>query len=146
MVTNLLYSLKIWLTSVTIAPVFYIMIPFFRHFSDPWSFDSIGETYFLLLFYELLFSFITWFLFFVFIILASGFISNEMAARWTICIAGVLMVAATFILTILPVDFLNPGNDFTQLMLLNCLCIGLGSWIYKLKLYKHPEPDTQINP
>ncbi|MEP6610225.1 MAG: hypothetical protein ABJA76_00010 [Mucilaginibacter sp.] len=145
MTTNLLYSLKIWLTSVLLAPIFYLIIMDIKKFAGTQQVGPIGEMYFLLTIFGLLFSFVTWFIFFILIMLISSYAPNEITARLIICVTGIVLVLATFMLTIFNHRLTNDG-DFIYLVAANCICIGAGSWIYKLKLYKHPEPDAQINP
>ena len=139
MVTNLLYSLKVWLTSVMIAPVFHLVIMGIKHSDGTEQAGEICRTYIMLTIFELLFSFVTWFIFFIITILIGSYAKNEIAARAIICAIGVIMVPATFMLT-LPDYRLTIIGDFIYLIGGNCLCIAACSWIYKLKLYRHPEP------
>jgi hypothetical protein len=66
--------------------------------------------------------------------LAARFITNELTARLTICIAGIVLTVATFMLILLRDGLFNDNEGFAYLMLANCLCIGVGSWIYKFAL------------
>jgi len=143
MTTNLLYSLKIWLTSVLLAPIFYLTIMVLKDWGGTQHAGAAGEMYFLLIIFGFVFSFITWFIFFILIMLITSYAPNEITARWIICITGVIMVVVTFMLTIFKNGIANDG-DFIYLVATNCFCIGAGPWIYKLKIYKHPEPDAQL--
>jgi hypothetical protein len=115
----------------------------FKDFAGTQPAGPIGEMYFLLIIFGFLFSFLTWFIFFILIMLISRFAPNEMTARLIICVTGIVMVLATFMLTIFNHRLTNDG-DFIYLVAANCLCIGAGSWVYKFNLYKHPVPDAQI--
>ena len=143
MTTNLLYSLKIWLTSVLLAPIFYLIIMEFKKFGGTPNADSAVEMYFLLTIFGALFSLLTWFIFLILIMLISRYAPNEITARLIICVTGIVLVLATFMLTIFNYRLINDG-DFIYLVAANCICIGAGSWIYKFKLYEHPEPDAQL--
>ena len=143
MTTNLLYSLKVWLTSVLLAPIFYLIIMNLKDFGGTQQTGAVGETYFLLIIFGFVFSFVTWFIFFILIMLISSYAPNEITARLIICVTGIVLVLATFMLTIFNYRLINDG-DFIYLVAANCICIGAGSWIYKFKLYEHPVPDAQL--
>lgn len=143
MSTNFLYSLKVWLTSVLLAPIFYLIIMRVKDIGGTQHTGPVGEMYFLLIIFGFLFSFLTWLVFFISIMLITSYAQNEITARLMVCIIGVAMVLATFMLTIFNHKLTN-DDDFIYLVAANCLCIGAGSWIYKLKLYKHPEPGAGL--
>lgn len=143
MTTNLLYSLKIWLTSVLLAPILYLIIMNLKDLGGTQQTGAVGEMYFLLIIFGVAFSFVTWFIFFMLIMLISSYAPNEISARLIICVTGILLVLTTFMVTIFNYRLTNDG-DFIYLVAANCICIGAGSWIYKFKLYEHPEPDAQL--
>ncbi len=147
MVTNLLYSLKIWLTSVVIASLFYLIILNYASTEQPPASgyeEPDGFMYFLFVVFGLFFSFIIWFVFLLIIMLVSRFATNIKAAKCIICITGVVLTIAIFRATLFNNGFVSDGDNFISLMLANCFCIGFGSWIYKLTLLKPPETNTQL--
>lgn len=147
MVTNLLYSLKVWLTSVVVAPAFYLIILNSIHIQQPPGTEHDGWswfTYALCVVFGLLFSFIIWFVFLLIIMLVSRFATNIKTAKCIICITGVVLTIAIFRATLFNNGFVSDGDNFMYLMLANCFCIGFGSWIYKLTLLKPPETNTQL--
>ncbi|MDB5091529.1 MAG: hypothetical protein JWR09_5523 [Mucilaginibacter sp.] len=129
------YSLNVWLTSVVLSPVLYLIIQNYRETAAHHATD--GET--VILIYTLVtivgffFSIVTWLIFLSVIMLVGRFITNEFAARSTICIAGIVLTVATFMLTLLQSGLFNDNEGFVYLMLANCLCIGCGTWFYNLK-------------
>ncbi len=137
MVTNLLYSLKVWLTSVLLSPVLYIVLIVIKNFDVSLRLYSFGSTYILLVLFSFLFSFLTWFVFFLIIMVISNYACSETIARVIICITGMTMTAATFRLTIFQNGF-TISDIYIYLMFANCFCIGAGSWIYKFRLFTHP--------
>jgi len=144
MTTNLLYSLKVWLTSVVVAPVFYIIIDSYQTADIGQNIGSFGTMYTLLIFVGGVFSFLTWIIFFILTMLIGSCVPNEVIARSVICVIGIILVLATFRLTIFEHGFIV-NDDLIYLMLANCLCIGAGTWIYKFSVYKRSNTSTHLN-
>jgi hypothetical protein len=133
---SILYSLKVWLTSVGLAPVMYLIIDSWQrenYYSTFTGFinQQIGK-YIVCLIFGGIFSFLTW-LTFLFIIkgLIATFPSSQQL-KHLIAVAGILLTAFTFAL-VLPETF-NVHNEFFYLMLANCVCIAGGSYLYKLEI------------
>jgi hypothetical protein len=141
------YSLKIWLTSVMVAPLSFLMIEFIQEYpprQDIVELFSSGITvYAALMLFHLIFSAITWFVFTAVIGLVVLIPANTGLKTCIIFIAGVLLTAGTFFATILPINAyqLMQDKELIILMACNCLCIGGGVWFYKLKL---PQPDPIV--
>ena len=127
------YSLKVWLTSVVLAPVLLHLIMYYRGEVNS-LLEAFGESIVFSLF-ELFFSFITWLMFSVIIMVILVLEGKQTLKIWLIFIAGVLLTIGTFLATILsPQDLRGNSNPvFLILMLCNCACIGWGTWFYKLK-------------
>jgi|SRR6185437_2890256 len=126
------YSLKVWLTSVVLAPVLLHVIMYYRG-----EVNSLPEAFADSLVFSLFefFSFITWLVFSVVIMVILALAGKQTLKIWLIFIAGILLTAGTFLATILsPQDLCGNSNPmFLILMICNCACIGWGTWFYKLK-------------
>ena len=128
------YSLKVWLTSVTVAPVIFYSIDastnrYYPNFGNHLS----NEFPFLIICIILcgVFSFLTWVLF-LFII--KGLIAScpsPPLIKHLIAVTGVVLTAGTFA-SAMPEAF-NVHNGFFYLMVANCVCIAGGSYLYKLE-------------
>lgn len=135
-IKSLLYSLKIWLTSVFAAPFLLLLVNAIRNV--PGLNLSLGspENYicdvFLVGVFQLIFSFCTWIVFLLVIFLALKFITNAKIRTWTIFLTGILLTSATFYLLLFRGFTACIHSEYFPLMLCNCFCIGSGTWIYKL--------------
>ncbi|MDB4921182.1 MAG: hypothetical protein JWQ54_3165 [Mucilaginibacter sp.] len=137
MVTNILYSLKVWLSGVIVVSAFYFFILSYHREASPTGngFDeSTGIVYFIIIAIGLLTLFITWFGFMIVIMLVTRFAQDLTIARWIICITGILINVVIFIIEKHFRDIFRDRDDFIYLMLANCICISVGSWFYRLKL------------
>nr|WP_067062770.1 hypothetical protein [Mucilaginibacter sp. L294] len=138
------YSLKVWLTSVVLAPVIFFIIDastnkyypgFGNYFSNEFPFLIIC------IIFCGVFSFLTWV---IFLFIIKGFIASWSPLRQIkhlIVVAGVVLTAGTFA-SVMPEAF-NIHNGFFYLMLANCVCVAGGSYFYKLEIT--PKPDIVIN-
>lgn len=125
------YSLKVWLSSVFVAPLIYIIAV--------WCFSSNNydpkpefELYPIFIFFELIFSFVTWLIFWLIIELAKPYAENNTRKKWLIFTAGIVLTTCNFLPFMLPLDHTLYSNMFFHLMLSNCFCIGGGSLFFKL--------------
>jgi len=132
-----LYSLRVWLTSVVSAPILFILIEICRgKLRWPTPGVAIGSVLDMWLFYvafELFFSLATWLLFYLVITVLCRHIFRPRIRTTIICITGILFTIITFRVTLLQDGFFNDNNNYLGLMICNCLCIGAGSLLYKLK-------------
>ena len=129
------YSLNVWLTSVTVAPLLFIVILTTRPFPDSYSeqtnlYDQLYR-YFGLVVLQLLFSSITWILFWLIIRAITDFCYNLRLHKPLVFITGILLTIGSFKLVFSNVFHIR--SEFFFLMLCNCFCIGCGTWLYKLK-------------
>ncbi|SDE54855.1 hypothetical protein SAMN05216464_107119 [Mucilaginibacter pineti] len=131
---SFIYSLKIWLTSVFLAPLIYIVVTSFKE-----NYQDLGtlisnqfSNYVMCVFFGSLFSFFTWVLFFLTVKITTLHASSIKQSKSIISLIGALLTVGTFAL------FLSPSisihDDFFYLMVGNCICISGGSWFYKLKV------------
>jgi hypothetical protein len=128
------YSLKVWLTSVVLAPVISFIIDACTNKYYP-SFGNYlsNEFPFLIICIILcgVFSFLTWI---IFLFIIKGLIAScpsPQHIKHLIAVAGVVLTAGTFAFP-MPEAF-NVNNGFFYLMLANCICIAGGSYFYKLE-------------
>jgi len=129
------YSLKVWLTSVLVAPAIYIIVQGYIELLDKNTSykDYLNPgMYLVVAIFELIASFVIWLLFWGIIELIVRFCLIPKLKPWLIFVSGIL-------LTIVPLQFMS-GNDLILdynnwlfiPMMANMFCIGCGCWIYKL--------------
>jgi hypothetical protein len=142
---SILYSLRVWLTSVFLAPLVFVMVETFKNQSyQPGFAGFISEKateYLGCVIFGGIFSFFTWV---IFILIIKGLItalSGYPQLKMIIVITGVLLSAGTFAV-FLPESF-RFYNEFFYLMSANCMCIGGGAWFYKLEIGN--EADAYSN-
>jgi hypothetical protein len=141
------YSLKIWLTSVAITPLLFIVMSFQQ--DDVLQKDIyklISDTtylYFMIFAFELLFSFVTWVIFLIIIQLTVTYVKTRITRVIIISLAGILLTMGTFMIILSPSDVFNVTRGFGAIFLCTCFCIGAGSWYYRLA--PKPEPEIIIN-
>jgi hypothetical protein len=121
------YSLKVWLTSISIAPISFLV---FLFYTDPPNFekDLIGSLSAIILMHlviillEFIFSFITWLIFWLTIYLITISSIQTKNKIWAIFIAGICLSTATGLVMSSAGFF---GSDYTLLSLTagNCVCI-----------------------
>jgi len=142
---SFVYSVKIWLTSVVLAPLFYLMIQVYLKGNQRSDFgDFISNqitTYIMFVILSGFFSFFTWVLFFCIVKIITLYFSSVQFAKCIIVAIGLLLTAGTFAI-ILPEPF-NIGDDIFYIMLANCICIAGGSLFYKLEIRK--EVNVIVN-
>ncbi len=122
------YSLKVWLSSALIAPMIYGILELCLT-PDRLSLSNI-EVYPILVILELVFSLLTWIMFWMVIELAIRLLSNHILRKCLISFMGVLLTIGTFkVFVFLDITF-SLTNLFFVLMACNALCIAIGSWFY----------------
>jgi len=134
--SKFLYSLKVWLTSVVVAPILFsgirISIPGLYRETGVELLSKFFESCFGLIFIELFFSFVIWLIFLVAVQIIVTCVSNEILRRWTLFITGLVLTMAPFIILMPWGEILDITDFFTGIMLCNCFCISWGVWYYKL--------------
>jgi hypothetical protein len=128
---SLRYSLRVWLTSVLLAPLIYIIVQWVLS-SNRFDPDSVLGFYPIIVFFELIFSFVTWLIFWGITELTAIFLMKKSLRKWLMFIAGISLTAGTFLLFSLPVNSFSFNDISFDLMLSNCFCIGIGSWYFRL--------------
>lgn len=125
------YSLKVWLFSVFLAPLIYIIA---ESIYNPGAFISEPaiEIYILTVLFELAFSFITWLIFWMIIVIAIKYLSNKIIIKWLIFILGIILTVLTFISLSSGENPFSFHDIYWGIMLYNCLCIGIGTWLFGL--------------
>jgi predicted membrane-bound mannosyltransferase len=130
------YSLKLWLTSVFIAPLlFLVLVLFQKGVHDSEFLKSIPESvfmYVMLLGFEVKSSALLWALFTGIIIINLVFSFKTKLKEWLIVLAAILLCIGASMVKVSPIGFFGKTDDFS-LMLCNCACIVWGVWLYKLK-------------
>ena len=126
------YTLKVWLTSVLLAPLIYSAAQHFVGLQQPDDGDVLA-LYPIIVLLELILSFITWLVFWGITALCLRFLSSTRRQKQLLFAAGIILTINTFILIAFPENGFSISDIWFDLMLCNCLCIGAGSLIYKLK-------------
>lgn len=131
---NLKFSLKVWLTSVIVAPGLYTGI---EAYIDSLN-NTYSQIYFNLIIYmfmvrlEFILSFIIWLMFWAITEAIIYCNPHNDVKRWLIFIVAILLAILPFIVLVgLPL-LINPGSDMFIPMLANVFCIGCGCWMYRL--------------
>ena len=131
------YSLKVWLTSVMVAPLLFIMLTYcsegFHHRDMHELLHSSIFGYMAFVFLEVCLSTITWFVFLVAVQYTVTIVSKPNLRIWLVFIEGILLTAGTFMVVLSPNDVFNISDKITVMMLCNCLCMGWGIWYYDLE-------------
>ena len=131
---SIIYSLKIWLTSVLLAPVIYIVAISFKQNHQDFSTLILDQLsiYLICIFFGSFLSFFTWLLFLLSIKATTLYAYSIKQCKFIISFIGVLLTIGTFAL------FLSPSisihDDLFSLMLGNCICITGGTWFYELRV------------
>ena len=126
---SLFFSLKVWLSSVFIAPLIYSVLVLSLTPGKSSSFAGFA-IYPVMILFELIFSFITWLIFWAVTVLISTRLKDWRLRKYAILFSGIILTIGTFLL------FLEPGNTFSfddiffDMMLCNCFCIGAGCWLF----------------
>ena len=126
------YSLKVWLSSVAIAPLIFLSIETVISKTNN-AFSNQFGMYPIIAFYQAIFSFITFMVFTLIVMLITNLYKGKVSVKWPVCIAGILLTIGTFAIVFFP-DGVIGGYEFFYLMLCNCACIAGGVWFYKLQI------------
>lgn len=127
------YTLKVWLTSVAVAPLLQIIVQLITRI--PYKFDSVRDVIVYLLYMLVcgwLFSIPCWFLLWLSAWLTNQFTGNIRFVKITLTLAGVLIALLPFVSYAgdsLP-HYTNP--DFIWVMFYP-ITIAVGIWVYKVK-------------
>ena len=139
---SFLYSLRIWLTSVGLAPVIYLLIRWYTERNDHSSLNDYlsGQItiYAICLVFGGIFSVITWVIFIFVIEMLVRCFPLLPQLKLIIALAGMLLTIGTFSLFF---SFPGFGNELFYLMLSNCICIAAGSFFYKLSVTSGSNTD-----
>ena len=131
------YSLKLWLTSVFIAPLLFLALVLFQKGAHDSEFlKSIPESvfmYVMLLGFEVKSSVIVWMIFTAIITFSLLFSFQARLREWLIVLAAILLCIGASMVKVSPIGFFGKTDDFS-LTLCNCACMVWGVWLYKLEL------------
>jgi hypothetical protein len=133
--SSLSYSLKVWLTSVLLAPLILIVC-FLPKSAD---FNTMFQIYLIFTIASGVFSLITWLTFWGVANLAYHYIPDKIKRKLIICFSGIILTIITFLLIFLLEDDMSRSLEFTIIILTYCFCIGAGSLFYNL------GPDENIS-
>jgi hypothetical protein len=126
----LLYSIKVWLTGVLAAPAIVTFIYWIPGTNDSMPGTAIIPFYLLLVTFEFMFSFFTWLIFWALIMLIMFHINNRKLQRRLVFITGIALTIITFAACSLLMFSLLFDPISLALMLINCVCIGCGIWLF----------------
>ncbi|PAW93102.1 hypothetical protein CKK33_06190 [Mucilaginibacter sp. MD40] len=131
---ELAYSLKIWATSVLLAPLICFLIEAIVHSSVFFSVNEALSCYPYIVIFGGMCSFFTWIIFFLLIRLSVTVIKSIRLIKYVIAATGVVL---TFLTILIPVWLLSDSPfelniAMIELLAGNCICIVGGSLIYEL--------------
>jgi len=130
------YSLKVWLTSVLLAPIIFLFIDYFTspraQNNSQTDIDSLIQLYLAFVIAGAILSFITWLIFWGVAILTCRHTTNIIQRKLIMFFMGIILTILTFLL------LFSSDEAFSSMpygiMLSNCFCIGAGSLFYDLGL------------
>jgi len=126
------YSFKVWITSVFLAPFICVIIAYLLNFN---SFDISFEAfkaYPIIIIAELIFSLITWLVFWGTTTLALRFIENASHRKLVLLLIGIIFTILTYLACCSDDLELRTDNFIFEMMISNCLCIAAGSLFFDL--------------
>ncbi|MFB9844208.1 hypothetical protein [Mucilaginibacter ginsenosidivorans] len=142
--SHFLYSLKIWLSSAVIAPVLFFVS---QLFTNPRQCDlsEIGIYPFLLVI-ELIFSFVTWLVFWAFIETVAWATKDNLLRKCLISFIGIALTIGTFSVFSMIESYSLLDFPFVM-MLANALLIALGTWYFNVepKINSETLPDSTLS-
>ena len=129
------YSLKVWLTSVLIAPIMLFMFLVIETYLQPsthgLTYSNTGwylTFYITIVLYELMFLALTMLIFWGFVEVSIIFNITPLLRKLLIFLIGVSLSIGTSALLQSPFII---DDFFFVAMICNTICIGLGCWLYK---------------
>ena len=133
------YSLKVWLTSVLANSILIFAIVFFpfHNYSNRDFLSALGDgvsIFLTFVFVELIFSFFTWIIFSLLIMLTFKFSLGLLKRKWLAFFIGMALTVLTFALfTLFFFGGFGWSDSFlSSIMLFNCICVGCSIWCYNL--------------
>lgn len=139
---SLRYSLKVWLSSVFLAPLIYDIIQFFFNRSQP---DTITNLYPVVILVELIFSFFTWLTFWGITVIARRFLDKRYLRRILLSVIGIILTIGTFVLITFPNILISINDIAFSLTLSNCICIGIASVAFNLDPRVDFDQTIEVN-
>jgi hypothetical protein len=131
------YSIRVWLTSVVMAPMLFMILTFCNEGVYHQSFKQVLHNslfgYLAFVFLEVCFSFIPWMAFLVAVQYTVSVVAKPAVRIWLVFTEGILLTAATCIIYLSPNNVFNVTDKVTCVMICNCICMGWGIWYYRLE-------------
>lgn len=134
----LLYSIKIWLTSVVISSLALSAFILFEPganssglLTDLAACAALGLR---IAIFELLFSFFTWVAFALVILILIRFSIQPLTLKWIIFGCGVILSAGSCVAIFLQLGMFDGTFLAPVIIISNTVCIGTFTWIYKLRV------------
>lgn len=151
--TTFLYTLKVWLSAVFVAPLLFITgISVKEVFFDMDTTSQITgqmlagdwKVYKSIVLLGAVFSFPTWLIFLMAIMIARKSSDSARQRRQIVVVVAITLTIGTFaaVLGIFGIFF---DLSFIYIPLSYCISIAVGGWYYKLEATEKPEPETLIN-
>jgi hypothetical protein len=130
------YSVKVWLTSVAVAPLLFLMSTYYPEAVSSRSLQqAISDGFFFYIFFaftELVSSFFTWLLFLICIQITVHYITKPAQQLVMIFFEGIFLTIGSFLTVFSSHIIGNINSELTKIMFCNCLSIGAGVWLYQL--------------
>ncbi len=144
---SLLYSLKVWITNAAIAPLLMLVITIcVERTNQPIYNENIGElfgAYLIFVVIELILSLITCVVFFIAVMISIIYIHNLLVRDCAIFIVGTLLTLGTFLAYFPSTEILNYNDGCGNALLVSFLCVGGGTWYYKLGQRQYYIEETK---
>jgi uncharacterized membrane protein len=130
------YSLKVWLTSILLSPVIFVLLLAVTQSVNIKELLKQGTElialYLLYVAAQLAMSFLVWLAFWLIIRVIANIPCTIQLQKGLILFAGMILTIVSFTTVLSCFGMLNDGSGFINLMYANCFCIGWGVWYYDL--------------
>jgi len=126
------YSFKVWITSVFLSPFICAIIEYLLRRNLSEISIKAFEAYPIIIIAELIFSLITWLVFWGTTTLALRFIENASHRKLVLLLIGVIFTILTYFACCSDDLKLRTDNFIFEMMISNSLCIAAGIAFFKL--------------
>ena len=136
------YSIKVWMGSVLISPAVFFIILWVQIPYHSTTATAMIQFYLLFVAFELVFSLLTWLLFWMLTMVIAINVNSRIVQRWLVFVLGIALTVVTFLLFCPMIEPLQINSPSCGLMMINCFCIGCGTWLFYPARPQHLQPNN----
>lgn len=127
---SLIYSLKVWLSSVAISPLIYLILNACFSQMRGGFFEQL-EIYPMFVLFEVIFSFVTWLIFWA-IVEVTRILPSSFSRKLIIFIFSIILSMGTVLALFASEMRFSLSDMIFDFGIANCICIGAGCWFFRL--------------